>query len=83
VRLLDQSSASEARFGASASEQNLTIVGQGDVNGDGFEDLLLLSRGRLTEGSLKSTRLLLLTQESGEEPTMRLLALDLGKGWPG
>lgn len=83
VRLLEQVSVSEARFGAGASEQSLTIVGQGDVNGDGLEDLLLLSRGRLTEGSLKSTRLLLLTQESSEESTLRLLALDLGKGQSG
>lgn len=82
VRLLEQVSASEARFGANGSEQNLIIVGQGDVDGDGFEDLLLLSRGRLTEGSLKSTRLLLLTHESPKEPTMRLLPLDLGKGRP-
>jgi hypothetical protein len=83
VRLLEQASAAEARFGANASEQNLIILGLGDVNRDGFEDLLLLSRGRLTEGSLKSTRLLLLTQESAKEPTMRLLPLILGKREPG
>jgi hypothetical protein len=73
VRLLEQASTGEARFGADASEQHLSIVGQGDVNGDGFEDLLLLSRGRLTEGSLKSTSLLVLTQKSAKERTMRLL----------
>jgi hypothetical protein len=73
VRLLEQASTREARFGAEASEQHLIIVGQGDVNGDGFQDLLLISRGRLTEGSLKSTRLLLLTQEAPKEMTMRLL----------
>jgi hypothetical protein len=79
VHLLEQASADEARFGANASEQHLTIVGHGDVNGDGVEDLLLLSRGRLTEGSLKGTRLLLLTQGSDKVPTMRLLPLNPGK----
>jgi hypothetical protein len=52
------------------------VLGKGDVNGDGVEDLLLLSRGRLTEGSLKSTRLLVLTQESAEARIMRIVPLD-------
>jgi hypothetical protein len=76
VHLAAQSSSSESRYEANTSEQTLTILGQGDVNADAFEDLLLLSRGRLTEGSLKSTRLLVLTQESPEAPVMRLLPLN-------
>jgi hypothetical protein len=76
VRLAAQPSSSEARYEANASEQTLTVLGQGDVNGNGVEDLLLLSRGRLTEGSLKSTRLLVLTQESAEARVMRLVPSD-------
>jgi hypothetical protein len=76
VHLAAQPASGEARYEANGSEQALTVLGQGDVNGDGLEDLLLLSRGRLTEGSLKSTRLLVLTQESAEARVMRLLPLD-------
>jgi hypothetical protein len=76
VHLAAQASSGEARYEANASEQTLTVLGQGDVNGDGFEDLLLLSRGRLTEGSLKSTRLLVLTQESAEARVMRSVPVD-------
>jgi hypothetical protein len=75
VHLAAQPPSGEARYEGNASEQTLTVLGQGDVNGDGFEDLLLLSRGRLTEGSLKSTRLLVLTQETASAPVMRLLPL--------
>jgi hypothetical protein len=73
VHLLDHASASEASYAANGSEQALTILGHGDVNGDGVEDLLLLSRGRLTEGSLKLIRVFLLTRESASESTLRLL----------
>jgi hypothetical protein len=83
VHLVGQVSADEARFGANASEQTLTILGHGDVNGDGVEDLLLLNRGRLTEGSLKGTRLLVLTQVSDKARTMRLLPMNPGEGHPG
>ena len=63
----------QARYGADTSEQNLLIFGQGDVNGDGYEDLLVLSRGRLTEGSWKSTRLFVLTQQRAGEQVIRVL----------
>lgn len=76
VHLLEQASPRQARYSGDASEQNLAIVGYADVNGDGVEDLLVLSHGRLTEGSLKSTRLLVITQDGPDQPTTRLLPIE-------
>lgn len=78
VDLLEQASPRQARYGGDASEQNVAIVGYGDFNGDGVEDLLLLSHGRLTEGSLKSTRLFAITQDGPDQPMTRLLPLESG-----
>jgi hypothetical protein len=76
VHLVEQVSPEEARYGANASEQLIVIAGRGDFNGDSIEDLVLLSAGRLTEGSLESTRLFLVTRGSDDEPTLRLLLLE-------
>ncbi|HWO13269.1 MAG TPA: hypothetical protein VNN80_27400 [Polyangiaceae bacterium] len=76
VHWVSQAATGETRYQTNDAEQELTIVGQGDINGDGFEDLLLLSRGRLTAGTLKNIVVYALTQESANEPTMRILSLD-------
>lgn len=80
VHLLGQASPRQARYGGDASEQNIAIVGYGDFNGDSVEDLVLLSHDRLTEGSLRSTRLFVITQDGPDQATTRLLPTDGGPG---
>jgi hypothetical protein len=76
VHLLEQTSPRDALYGDNASEQRIVIAARGDFSGDGIDDLLLLSSGHLTHGSLKSTRLFLLTLDQPDEPILRLLPLE-------
>jgi hypothetical protein len=78
VRLQARASPNETRYAAEGIEQVLTIAGRGDANADGFEDLMLLSDARLTEGTLQSTKAFLLTRTSDSELVLRVLPLPPG-----
>ena len=73
VHLQAQVSPSETRYAAEGLEQTLTIAGRADANSDGIEDLVLLSDARLTEGTLQSIEVFLLTRTSESEPVLRVL----------
>lgn len=78
VHLQTRTSPNEARYAAEGIEQILTIAGRGDVNADGIEDLVLLSDARVTEGTLQSTKVFLLTRTSESERVLEVLPLGLG-----
>jgi len=77
VRLLQQVSRDEARYDVDGARQTLTIEGRGDVDGDGIEDLVLLTQGSLTEGTLKRSKVFLLTRKSDGDQPLPELPLDL------
>ena len=66
VKLVSRTSPDEAKYADETSEQNLILFARGDFDGDGLEDLLVLSEGRLPEGSYEATRLFLITQTATE-----------------
>jgi hypothetical protein len=67
VKLVSRTSPEEATYADETSKQNLVLLAHGDFNGDGFEDLLVLSEGRLPEGSYEATRLFVVTQTATEQ----------------
>jgi hypothetical protein len=54
-------SENEMEFHSDAGRQTLSVIGQGDMNGDGVQDVLLLSRDTVVGGSYANMRLFILT----------------------
>ena len=63
---MSQTPPEEATYADETARQHLVLLARGDFDGDGFEDLLLLSEGQLPEGSYEATRLFLVTQTAAE-----------------
>jgi hypothetical protein len=66
AKLVSRTSSEEATYVDDTSKQRLVLLAQGDSNGDGLEDLLVLSEGRLPEGSYEATRLFAITQTAAD-----------------
>lgn len=54
-------------FNSRGASQLIELVGKGDFNGDGIEDLLVTSRDSLTEGSYRAVRMFSLTRRGNQE----------------
>ncbi|HVZ33696.1 MAG TPA: hypothetical protein VG963_14795 [Polyangiaceae bacterium] len=75
VEFVASTAPNTAKYRAGPAEQVITLLARGDFNGDGVEDLLLMSHAHLTEGTYTRTRSFLITLHQPSQPVADLISV--------